>query len=349
MTATETGTEVETGTGTAPDIPARRRGVRRTVLSGAFFLAVLVGLWLSLHDRIGAFADLALRPRAIPYLVAAFAANAVGVLVTLVTFRSLLDGLSPVVGLRVTARIYFTSFVGKYVPGRVWGLLAQLRLGKEAGFSASAMSGVFLLNLAVGTLTGLALGLVCGPGLLGGQVWWLLLPACAVGVLLVRPELLSALVGAAARLARREPPAATTAAGMRRSMVAATVSWLVSGLHLWSLAVLFGADASRALPLCVGGFALATALSSLAIVLPDGWGAREAILMLVLAAVLPWPAAGAVAVASRIVCTASEVTVAGGALLFARGGARRRRPTRTDPASSRTTSVPHDNPTTGRA
>ena len=80
--------------------------------------------------------------------------------------------------------------------------------------------------------------------------------------------------------------------------------------------------------------------------MPDGWGAREAILMLVLSSVLPWPAAGAVAVASRIICTASEVTVAGGALLLARRGAGRR-PTRTDPSSSRTTSSPHDNPRTG--
>jgi len=334
-----------TATETPPEIRAPERGIRRSVLSGAFFLAVLAGLWLSLHDRIGAFADLALRPRSLPYLVAAFAANAVGMLISLMTWRSLLVGLRPVVDLRVAARIYFTSFLGKFVPGRVWGLLAQLRLGKEAGFSASAMSGVFLLNLAVGTLTGLALGLVCGPGLLGGQGWLLLLPACAVGVLLVRPELLTAMLRVAARLVRRKPPTSTaTAAGMRRSMVAATVSWLVSGLHLWSLAVLFGADPLRSLPLCVGGFALATAISSLAVVLPDGWGAREAILMVVLSSVLPWSAAGAVAVASRIICTASEVIVAGGVLLLA----RRPRPTRTRDSSSRTASVPHDDSRTGK-
>ncbi|GGZ79306.1 lysylphosphatidylglycerol synthase domain-containing protein [Streptomyces echinoruber] len=332
-----------------PDLRAAGRGIRRGVLSGVFFLAVLAGLWLSVHDGTGTLAKLVLRPRSIPYLVAAFAANAVGVALTLVSWRALLDGLRPVADVLVAARIYFTSFLGKYIPGRVWGLLAQLRLGREAGYSAPAMSGVFLLNLAVGTLTGLALGLTCGPGLLGGQAWWLLLPAGAVGALFVRPGLLTSMVRVAARLARRSPPAhLPTDSGLRRSMVAATASWLVAGLHLWSLAVLFGADALRALPLCVGGFALATALSSLAVVLPDGWGAREAILMLVLSGVLPWPAAGAVAVASRIICTASEVAVAGGALLLVRGGARRRHSGRTHSSSSRKTSVPHDTARTGK-
>ncbi|MEU7717063.1 lysylphosphatidylglycerol synthase domain-containing protein [Streptomyces tibetensis] len=335
------------GTGTAPDVRAQGRSRRRGALSGAFALAVLAGLWLSLHGRTGAFTDLALRPRAVPYLAAAFAANAVGVAVSLVAWRALLDGLQPVVDRRTAARIYFTSFLGKYVPGRVFGLLAQLRLGREAGYSASAMSGVFLLNLAVGTLTGLALGLVCGPGLLGGRAPWLLLPAAAVGALLARPALLTAMVRKAARLARRSPPThLSTASGLRRGMAAAAVSWLVSGLHLWSLAVLFGADALKALPLCVGGFALATALSSLAVVLPDGWGAREAILMVVLSSLLPWPAAGAVAVASRIVCTASEVTVAGGALLLARRGAPRG-PGKAAPPPSRSTSAPYDTPRTG--
>ncbi|MER7402425.1 lysylphosphatidylglycerol synthase domain-containing protein [Streptomyces sp. NPDC000070] len=335
------------GTETAPEVRATGRGRWRAALTGAFFLAVVAGLWLSLHGRIGTFTDLALRPRSIPYLAAAFAANAVGVAVSLVAWRALLDGLHPVVDLRTAARIYFTSFLGKYVPGRVFGLLAQLRLGREAGYSASAMSGVFLLNLAVGTLTGLALGLVCGPGLLGGRVLWLLLPTAAVGALLVRPALFTAMVRGAARLARRTPPThLSTPSGLRRGMAAAAVSWLVSGLHLWSLAVLFGADALKALPLCVGGFALATALSSLAVVLPDGWGAREAILMVVLSGVLPWPAAGAVAVASRIICTASEVTVAGGALLLARRGVPRR-PGRADPSPSRSTSAPYDTPRTG--
>ncbi|MEU6808263.1 lysylphosphatidylglycerol synthase domain-containing protein [Streptomyces sp. NPDC046831] len=333
-----------TVTEAAPQTRAAGRGAGRTVLSAVFFLAASAGLWLSLRGRIGEFADLALRPGSLPWLAAAFAANGVGVLISLVTWRALLTGLGPPVGLPAAARIYFTSFLGKFVPGRVWGLLAQLRLGRAAGFSHSVMTGVFLLNLAVGTLTGLALGLVCGPALLGGRTWWLLLPAGLLAVWIARPGLLDTALRAAARVARRRPPEATaTDAGMRRGIAAALGSWLVSGLHLWLLAVLFGADAPRALPLCVGGFALATALSSLAIVLPDGWGAREAILMLALSDVLPWPTAGAVAVTSRVVCTASEVAVAGGALLYARRRARRA----AGPSSSHPSPAPQKNSRTG--
>ncbi|MGW5424224.1 hypothetical protein [Streptomyces sp. NPDC003943] len=90
----------------------------------------------------------------------------------------------------------------------------------------------------------------------------------------------------------------------------------MSGLHLWALAVMLGAPPLTALPVCVGGFALATAAASLVVVLPDGWGAREALLLLSLTAVLPWREATAVAVASRVVCTLSEVLVGGAALLL---------------------------------
>ncbi len=50
-------------------------------------------------------------------------------------------------------------------------------------------------------------------------------------------------------------------------------------LHLWVIAVLLGAPPLLSLPVCVGGFALATVAGSLAFVLPDGWGARELVLL----------------------------------------------------------------------
>ena len=96
------------------------------------------------------------------------------------------------------------------------------------------------------------------------------------------------------------------------------MSWLIAGLHLWALAVLFGASPLAALPACVGGFAVAMLVGSLVLIVPDGVGAREVVLLLPLATILPWSTAVVVAVLSRIVVLVSELLAAGLALLAAR-------------------------------
>ncbi|MEU6163475.1 lysylphosphatidylglycerol synthase domain-containing protein [Streptomyces tanashiensis] len=302
---------------TAPEAPAAPRGRLRRALPVLFPVAVVTGIGFALHDRADELAALVLRPDSVPYLLAALAANALAVLLSMATWRTLLSDLGPRVPGRTATRIYFTSYLGKYVPGAVWGVLAQLRMGGAAGVPAPVVLAVFLLNLIVAVLTGLAVGPIAAPWTIGAEAWWLVLPGAVTLAFAVRPGLLHRLAASAARLARRRPPETRASdRGMRRALASATGSWAAGGLHLWALAVMLGAPPLTALPVCVGGFALATAAASLVVVLPDGWGAREALLLLALTAVLPWQEATAVAVASRVVCTLSEVLVGGAALLL---------------------------------
>ncbi|MFF5918513.1 lysylphosphatidylglycerol synthase domain-containing protein [Streptomyces flavochromogenes] len=326
MTATTTappGTPSATASGPtsaaaeAPPAPRGRLRRARRALTVLFPVAVVTGIGFALYGRAGELAALVLRPDSVPYLLAALVANALAVLLSLTTWRTLLADLGPAVPGRTATRIYFTSYLGKYVPGAVWGVLAQLRMGGAAGVPAPVVLAVFLLNLVVAVLTGLAVGPIAAPWTIGAEAWWLVLPGAVTVAWAVRPALLHHLAAFAARIARRQAP--TTRAsdrGMRRALASATASWAVGGLHLWALAVMLGAPPLTALPVCVGGFALATAAASLVVVLPDGWGAREALLLLALTAVLPWQEATAVAVASRVVCTLSEVLVGGAALLL---------------------------------
>ncbi|WP_328319567.1 lysylphosphatidylglycerol synthase domain-containing protein [Streptomyces sp. NBC_00388] len=284
-----------------------------------FVIAVGAGIALTLRGQVTDAVDLLARPRSLPFLLTALAANGAGVLLGTASWQALLADLGPGVGRATGARIYFTSFLSKFVPGRVWGLMTHIQMGRDAGVTGPVMVTVFLLNLVVSVLTGLALGMIAAPAVLGGQAWWLIAPALVLGSWVARPGILGRMAVTAARLTRRKPPAAfATDPGMRRAMGLAAASWLVSGLHLWAIAVLLGANPWAALPLCVGGFALATSLSSLALFLPDGWGAREALLTAGLSTVLPWQAAAAAAIASRLVCTTSEVLVAGTVLVRTR-------------------------------
>ncbi|WP_412539465.1 lysylphosphatidylglycerol synthase domain-containing protein [Longispora sp. K20-0274] len=275
--------------------------------------AVGFALWTALHEDGPRVLDLFDRPGAVPLLLGACAANIAGLVLGMASWRALLaDRIGPVAG----ARIFFLGQLSKYVPGRVWGVLTHVQLGKRLGVPASRMVGAYVVSLGVTTLTGAAVGLLVGPAVLGRQAYWLLAPAALVVACVLRPALLHRALVLAARLSRREEPA--PAPGTRKALIVATVSWLVSGLHLWALLLLCGADPVAGLPVGVGAFALATVAGSLALILPDGWGVRELVLMAALATVVPWSVAGVVAVASRLVCVVCEVLTSLTALGWAR-------------------------------
>uniref|UniRef100_UPI002030E313 lysylphosphatidylglycerol synthase domain-containing protein n=1 Tax=Streptomyces sp. MSC1_001 TaxID=2909263 RepID=UPI002030E313 len=191
---------------TPPTAPAARRGPFRRALPVLFPVAVVTGIGFALYGRAGELAALVLRPDSVPYLLTALAANALAVLLSMTTWRTLLADLGPKVPGRTATRIYFTSYLGKYVPGAVWGVLAQLRMGGAAGVPAPVVLAVFLLNLIVAVLTGLAVGPLAAPWTLGTEAWWLVLPGAVTLAWAVRPGLLHHLAAFAARLARQHQP-----------------------------------------------------------------------------------------------------------------------------------------------
>ena len=86
---------------------------------------------------------------------------------------------------------------------------------------------------------------------------------------------------------------------MARGVAVVAAFWLVYGGHVWLLAVGLGADPLEALPVAIGGFAIAFSIGPLLVVLPAGAGVREAVLVVLLAGVLTTAEATAVALTSR--------------------------------------------------
>ncbi|MEV6523091.1 hypothetical protein AB0M43_14165 [Longispora sp. NPDC051575] len=290
-----------------------RGRVPRVLATVVVLAAVGYALWSALRRDGPRVLDLFGRPGAAPLLLAACAANIAGLVLGMASWRALLaDRIGPVAG----ARIFFLGQLSKYVPGRVWGVLTHVQLGKRLGVPPSRMVGAYVISLGATTLTGAAVGLLVGPAVAGRHAFWLLAPAALVVACVVRPGILHWALVRAARLFRREEPA--PAPGTRKALVVATVSWLVSGLHLWALLLLLGAEPLASLPVGVGAFALATVTGSLALILPDGWGVRELVIMAALATVVPWSVAGVVAVASRLICVLCEVLTSLAALGWAR-------------------------------
>ncbi|MFF3097101.1 lysylphosphatidylglycerol synthase domain-containing protein [Streptomyces cyaneofuscatus] len=310
----------------APVRPSRRARFLRLAAALVLIVATCFAVGGSLRGAGTEMAQAAGRPGGVPLLVAALLANAAGLVLSMLSWRVLVVDGGAEAGSKGAkartsdiARIFFIGVISKFVPGRIWGVLAHVQLGKALGIAPERMIAAFGLGLVIGMTTGAAAGLLVAPAVFGAHAWvfapLVLLAAAAV----VRPGWVGRLVAWTMRLARRPAQAAASSPrALRVSIGWACASWAVSGLHLWAIAVLLGAPPLLSLPVCVGGFALATVAGSLAFVLPDGWGARELVLLGPLSAVMPLSAAAAAVIASRLVCVIGEVAATGGALLWAR-------------------------------
>jgi hypothetical protein len=294
--------------------------VARRLLTGVFLLVTAAAVAVMLRGQDWSVLAATVRGRQPGFLAAmvglALLANGVALLAAMRAWRWMLSGVSDTVTGISAARIFFAGQFAKYLPGKVFGLLVTIRMGKAAGVPAARMASAWLLTLVVGLLTGATVGLAAGPEVLGGSTGWLTLAALPIIAVLVRPEIIGWSAGLAARV-RRRPVAAVgvPAKVIRRTVVTQLLSWLAGGAHLWFLAVAMGAAPARALPLCVGAFSVGAVAGMFAVFTPDGLGVREVILMSALGAVLPLPVAGVVALVSRLVVVLSELATAGVGLL----------------------------------
>ncbi|HYN97264.1 MAG TPA: lysylphosphatidylglycerol synthase domain-containing protein [Pilimelia sp.] len=266
-------------------------------------------------------------PESLAVLVGlAVLANAAALLAAMFGWWSLLAGISAGVTGTGAARIFFVGQFAKYLPGKVFALVVSVRMGRAMNVSALRMTSAWLLTLVIGLLTGATVGLAAGPRVLGGSVAWLALAALPIVAVVVRPDLIGRVAALVARL-RRRPPPDTTLPGhvLRRTVLIQLLSWLAGGLHLWFLVIAMGADPAGSFLLCVGVFSLGAVAGMFAVFTPEGLGVREVLLLGALSLVLPLPAAGVVALVSRLVAIVSELVTAGAGLAVTEWV--RRRPT----------------------
>ncbi len=292
----------------APEDSRRRTSWRRTLVSGVLVVAMVAAFGWALRGQWDDIAD-SLRRQHWYVVAGALGLALAGVFLSFLVWRGTLAVLGNRLPTRPAARLFFVTQLGKYLPGAVWPVVAQMRLGKELGVPKQRMGLAFLLTLGLSTLVGILVGAAALPALLQAEGRVVLLGLLAVPLLvaLLVPRVLNALLGTALRILRRpglERPLHER--DVLRGVGAALVFWLVYGGHVWLLAVGLGADPWEALPVAIGGFAIAFSLGPLLVVLPAGAGVREAVLILLLHSVLPTSDATAVALTSRGVLMATD-------------------------------------------
>jgi glycosyltransferase 2 family protein len=311
----------------AAEAPAQRSSWRRTALSTllatalvAAFVWALAGKWDEIVVR--------LREQHPAVVLSGLVLCLAAVSMSFLIWRGTMAVLGSRVPLLIGARMFFVGQLGKYLPGSVWPVVAQMRMGRDAGLPRARVALAFLLTLGMSVLWGLVVGLAALPALLreeGNAAVSLLLVVPVVLVLLV-PRVINTLLTRALRLLRRGPldvPIAGT--DIVRGSLWTLVYFVVQGSHVWVLAMGLGADPVASFPVAIGGFAIAFALGPLLVVLPAGAGVREAVLVLLLATVLPTTDAVAVALTSRGLLMVTDGLFAGvSAAAAARAPAPRR-------------------------
>jgi uncharacterized membrane protein YbhN (UPF0104 family) len=301
--------------------PVRRGSWRRTAVSAVLVLVVVAAFGWALHGQWDDIVEQLKRQHPAVVVAALFVALA-GVFMSFLLWRGTLVVLGSTLPRRPAARLFFLTQLGKYLPGAVWPVLAQMRMGRDLGVPRQRMGLAFLLTLGLSTLVGILVGVAALPALLQAEGRVVLLGLLALPVLLALlvPRVLNALLERALRLLRRPGlEAPLSGRDMARGVGYAIAFWVVYGGHVWVLAVGLGADPLRTLPVAIGGFAIAFSLGPLLVVLPAGAGVREAVMVLLLHSVLSTSEATAVALTSRGILMATDGLLALGAGLTRRG------------------------------
>lgn len=305
----------------AASAPARSAGrrdwasaARRVLTSRAVrwgFVAVAVGLgawavareWAGVRAALGAIGPLTAITAFICVLLAMGAAMQI--------WRVLLASLGSALPVRAAARVVFVGQLGKYLPGSVWPVLAQMELGTAHRVPRTRSATASVLTMLVSLLGGLLTALVTLPFVAGGTPYRWAFLAAPLLVAALHPRVLNPILAALLKLAKR-PPLEQPLAGRAIAVAVgwSLVSWVLYGVQIWLLAARLGVADGHVALLAAGGFAFAWCVGFIVVFAPAGAGIRELLLVALLGPVLGTGGATAIALVSRVLMTVGDLVTA---------------------------------------
>jgi glycosyltransferase 2 family protein len=210
------------------------------------------------------------------------------------------------------ARIWFLASLGKYVPGKVWAVAGAAVLAQRAGVDPSvAVAGALILQALALASGAMAVALTAreafqaiAPGLLPFAVAVVVISVSGIFVLGSQRML--------DRLGRFLPSSlprlrATSPAMLAAAFGANLFAWIAYGVALVLLAKGLLPDVKLSLAQAIGVFTCSYLVGFIALFAPGGLGPRESVFLLMLAGPLGLKPAAALALASRLLLTCTEV------------------------------------------
>ena len=247
------------------------------------------------------------------WLVASFVAALLALLASAAMWRALLADLGSRLPPRVAGRVFLVAQLGKYLPGSVWPVLAQMELARDHDVPRRRAATASILAMVVNLASGLFVAAATLPVFAGDvavRYRWMLLLAPVI-LAMLHPRVLNPVLDRVLRVTRRPPleqPLRLRDVG--RAFAWSLAAWAAYGVHIWVLVVGVGGSPGRALPLALGGFALAFSAGFLVVIVPAGAGVRDVALAAALSPVLGSAGALVVALASRLLLVVADLGLA---------------------------------------
>jgi glycosyltransferase 2 family protein len=256
-------------------------------------------------------------------IAGALVAVLLGLVATMQVWRVLLAALGSPLATHSAARVFFLGQLGKYVPGSIWPVVAQMELGTAHRVPRHRSASASVLTMLFCLLAGLLAALVTLPFAPGARSYRWVFLAAPVLLICLFPRVLNRILDRLLRLARQpaleQPLAGRAVVG---GLAWALASWALFGLQIWLLAIRLGAPDGRAALLSIGGFAFAWCVGFVVVFAPAGAGVREALLIATLSPMLGVGKATAVTLVSRVLMTGGDLITAGTAAALARARGR---------------------------
>lgn len=289
-----------------------------TLVFVGFLVRTMAGRWSEVQDVIG---DLTVRA-----LILSLLASLGAVWCSFMSWRAILADFGHAVPVSGGMRIFFVGQLGKYLPGKVWPVLTQMKLGRAYNVDGRSSAAAVLIAMLMGLGTALLVTACVLPILDDSafqRYWWtlLVLPIAAAALW---PRILNKLLERATRILKRDPmPQPLTARGVVRSALWSIGTWVLYGASLWVLLLDLGTTGPDLIIRATGAFAGSWAIGFLLAISPAGVGPREVALVVLLGPAVGEPVALVAAVVSRLVITAADVIWPGIAVLGERRRQRR--------------------------
>lgn len=210
------------------------------------------------------------------------------------------------------ARIWFLSSLGKYVPGKVWTVAGAALLAQRAGVDPAAAVGGAIVLQALALASGAAVVVITARETFQAVGPWAVPVATAViamsitGVALVSSQSFLDRVG---RLLPSSWPRLRAIAPsiLALAFIANALAWTGYGVALLLLARGLLPGVVLSVPQAVGVFTCSYLVGFIALFAPGGLGPRESAFILMLAGDIGLKHAAALALASRLLLTGTEI------------------------------------------
>lgn len=213
--------------------------LRAALLIGAVGLAGygLVSQWPQVHAALGQLDG---------WDVAGAAVSAIaGLGGMMLAWRALLADLGSPLPLPAAIRVLFVGQLGKYVPGAVWAVAAQVELARDYAVPRRRSATASLVSMAVTLVVGLVAAGVTLPLVSAHavrQYWWVLAITPLAAVCLY-PPIIKFGLDLVLRVLRRAPLEGSVGrGGMARALGWTTLGWLCFGAHAWFLISVFAKE-----------------------------------------------------------------------------------------------------------